>query len=190
MQARRLLSTPRRCLVRTIPYERLDASKTGVMATAVDWFGHRIQQKKLGVEDPELAVFLHGLPGDKMRRPRGMQRLGARLRRGILDRSPRPLGSSAEDPTHHRSDAQDRHRGLGGVGQAGSPRRGRRGVRPVPGAEGPSPPNAGEGVLPEEVEGCHQSHLRSLPQEGIAYEENTLARKRGREELRSYESPR
>jgi transposase len=49
----------------TTTFVGLDASKTSIMATAVDPRGHRLDQRKLGVRDEELVEFLNGLPGEK-----------------------------------------------------------------------------------------------------------------------------
>jgi hypothetical protein len=46
-------------------YVGLDASKTSIMATAVDPLGHRIEQRKLSTDDSDLVRFLGELPGDK-----------------------------------------------------------------------------------------------------------------------------
>ena len=49
----------------TLTIVGLDASKTSIMATAVDPLGHRIDQQKLGPGDPELIKFLESLSGPK-----------------------------------------------------------------------------------------------------------------------------
>ena len=46
-------------------YVGLDLSKTSTMATAVDPFGHLIDQRKLGPTDKELLAFLHALPAGR-----------------------------------------------------------------------------------------------------------------------------
>jgi len=51
--------------VETLTIVGLDASKTSIMATAVDPLGHRIDQQKLGPGDPELIKFLESLSGPK-----------------------------------------------------------------------------------------------------------------------------
>jgi transposase len=51
--------------VETLTIVGLDASKTSIMATAVDPLGHRIDQQKLGPGDSELIGFLDGLSGPK-----------------------------------------------------------------------------------------------------------------------------
>lgn len=49
----------------TLTIVGLDASKTSIMATAIDPLGRRIDQQKLGPGDPEIVKFLESLSGPK-----------------------------------------------------------------------------------------------------------------------------